>query len=62
MTAMSICLSDGQSFCLSLCRKNEIKSFCWMFVENSQISIIEHQSIRLSIEGNENRMCIENNG
>ena len=30
-----------------------------MFVENSQVSIGEHQSIRLSIKGNENRMCMK---
>ena len=30
-----------------------------MFVENSQVSIGEQQSIRLSIKGNENRMCMK---
>ena len=30
-----------------------------VYVENSQVSIGEHQSIRLSIEGNENRMCMK---
>ena len=30
-----------------------------MFVENSQVSIGEHQSIRLSIEGNEKRMSMK---
>ena len=30
-----------------------------MFVENSQVSIGEHQSIRLSIEGNENKMYMK---
>ena len=30
-----------------------------MFVENTQVSIGEHYSIRLSIEGNENRMCMK---
>ena len=30
-----------------------------MFVENSQVSIEEHQPIRLSIEGNENIMCMK---
>ena len=50
-----------RSVCLSVClcvEKNEIQSFYWMFVENSQVSIGEHQSIRLSIEGNENRMYV----
>ena len=30
-----------------------------MFVENTQVSIGEYQSIRLSIEGNENIMCVK---
>ena len=30
-----------------------------MFVENSQVSIGDYQSIRLSIEGNEKRTCVK---
>ena len=30
-----------------------------MFVENTQVSIEEHYYIRLSIEDNENRMCMK---
>ena len=42
-----------------MCRKFEIQIFYWIFVETVQVSIGEHQSIRLSIEGNENRMCMK---
>ena len=52
----------GTNVCRSIClcvEKTKIQSVYWIFVENRQVSIGEHQSIRLSIEGNENRMCIK---
>ena len=49
----------GTNVCGSVClclEKNEIQSFYLIFIDNSQVSIGEHQSIILSIEGNENTM------
>ena len=51
-------MSVDLSVCLCV-EKNEVHSFYLMFVENSHVSIGEHQFIRLSIEGNENKMCMK---